>query len=68
MSGHSAPADHCPVCPALINERRKSAIGIGALEEIGTPVARQALRSIAVLEGLKEPVLCVHDADEGEGE
>lgn len=62
-----APANHSPVCPALINERRKTAIAIGALESIGTAEARQALRSIAVLDGLKEPVLCLHD-DDGGGE
>lgn len=50
--------DHCTVCPALINAQKQTAVAIGVLQRIGTSEARQALRSIAVLANLKEPVLC----------
>lgn len=48
----------CRVCPAMINEMKKTAILIGTLARIGTPDAVLALQSAGVLTEEPEPALC----------
>lgn len=48
----------CRVCPAMLNEQKKSAVLIGTLARTGTPEAVLALKSVGVLTEEPEPALC----------
>lgn len=53
----------CRVCPAMLNEQKKSAILIGSSARIGTPDAVLALQSAGVLTEEPELALCESAAD-----
>lgn len=48
---------HCDCCPRVVNLQKQLAVAVGALHDIGSTEAKQALRSVAVLaEQQEQPV------------